>query len=214
MSSLLKSANLTSKIISIQKDPRNPKIFTNRAMTRIKLQSWNDCIDDCIKSIELEAGNMKGYYYLAQAQLALHHPNEALSSAMTAYEECLKTNSSSTKNVSSLVLQAKMEKWEVKERDRIRRKNALLAELEAGLGKSAQYELHHLRTRLTKGEVGNTEAAEEEKEIEEESRKKIEELRNVFAIADPENLRKRVCHTIPFMSYLILDRAKDQTGNP
>lgn len=189
--------NLASNLISIQKDSRDPKFFTNRAMTRIKLQSWNDCIDDCLKSIELEPGNMKGYYYLAQAQLALHHPNEALSSAMTAYEECLKTNNSSTKNVSGLVLQAKMEKWEVKERDRIRRRSALLAELEDGLRKVAQYEIHNLRSRLMKGEIGNSQAIEEKGEIEEGSRKKIEELRNVFATADPENLQKRVCHNIP-----------------
>lgn len=110
---------------AIQKDPNESKFFTNRAMTRIKLQSWDACIDDCIKAIELERDNMKGYFYLAQAQLALHHPNEALSSAVTAYQECLKTGSSSTAKVSELVLQAKKEKWEAKERDRIRRRSDL-----------------------------------------------------------------------------------------
>lgn len=173
-------------------------------MTRIKLQSWEDCIDDCLKSIELEPGNMKGYYYLAQAQLALHHPNEALNSAMTAYEECIKTNNSSTKNVSSLVLQAKMEKWDARERDRIRRRSALLAELEDGLGKVRQYELHNLKTRIAQGEVGISEAAEEKEEIETASRKKIDELRSVFAIADPENLKKRVRNAPYISSYKAL----------
>lgn len=84
---------------------------------------------------------MKGYYYLAQAQLALHHPNEALNSAMTAYNECLKTNNSSTRNVSQLVLQAKKEKWEAKERERIRRRSALLAELEEELRRKMGTEL-------------------------------------------------------------------------
>ena len=183
---------MTTNFLSIEKDPSNPKLFTNRAMTRVRLESWNDCIDDCLKSIEIEPGNMKGYYYLAQAQLALNHPNEALNSALTAYEECLRTNSSSTNNVSSLVLQAKMKKWEAKERDRIRRRSALLAELEDGLGKVEQYELHNLKSRVMKGEVGNVEAAEEKEEIEENARKKIEELRTVFAISDPENLQRRV----------------------
>lgn len=182
----------TTDFLSIEKDPRNPKLFTNRAMTRVRLESWNDCIDDCLKSIEIEPGNMKGYYYLAQAHLALNHPNEALNSAVTAYEECLRTNSSSTNNVSSLVLMAKMKKWEAKERDRIRRRSALLAELEDGLGKVEQYELHNLKSRVMKGEVGNVEAAEEKEEIEENARKKIEELRTVFAISDPENLQRRV----------------------
>lgn len=166
-------------------------------MTRIKLQSWEACIDDCIKSIELEEGNMKGYYYLAQAQLALRHPNEALTSALTAYDECLKTNSPSTRNVSTLVLQAKKEKWEAKERDRIRRRSELLRELEDGLGKGAEFELHMLRSRIVSGEIGESEGAEERGEIETLSKQKIEELRNVFAIADPENLQKRVTRLNP-----------------
>ena len=161
-------------------------------MTRIKLQAWEGCMDDSIKSIELEPGNMKGYYYLAQAQLALHHPNEALTSALTAYEECLRTNSSSTRSVSSLVLQAKKEKWEAKERERIRRRSDLLEELEDGLGKVASYELHQLRVRMTKGEIQQSEAMEEKEEIETSTKKKIEELRTVFAIANPENLQRRV----------------------
>ena len=74
---------------AIRKDARNPKLFTNRAMARLKLQMWNNCIDDCLKTVELDRSTMKGYYLLAQAQLALKHPNEALSSALTAYERCL-----------------------------------------------------------------------------------------------------------------------------
>jgi STIP1 family protein 1 len=161
-------------------------------MTRLKLEAWDACIDDCIRSIELEPGNMKGYYYLAQAQLALHHPNEALNSAMTAYEACLKTKSSSTRSVSSLVLQAKKEKWEAKERERIRMRSELLAELEDGLDRTAESELQRLQLRVSSGEVGESEAAEEKEEIELSRRKKIEELRHVFGVADPANLKKRV----------------------
>lgn len=173
-------------------------------MTRVKLQSWEACIDDCIKSIELERGNMKGYYLLAQAQLALRHPNEALNSALTAYDECIKINSPSTRSVSSLVLQAKKEKWEAKERDRIRRRSELLRELEDGLGKLAEYEFHKLKLKIINGEVGESEGAEERGEIEILSKQKIEELRNVFAIADPENLQKRVPWLNPWLCSLLL----------
>lgn len=181
----------------MQKDPSNPKLFTNRAMCRLKLQLWDACIDDCIKSIELEPGNMKGYYYLAQAQLALHHPNEALNSAMTAYEECLKTSSSSTRNVSTLVLQAKKEKWEAKERDRIRRQSELLEEIVTGLGRVAKHELYMLQLRTERDELGEDEAIEEKQEIELSSRKKIEEVQNVFGLANPALLKKRVCPNYP-----------------
>ena len=193
----------TADPISIQKDPSNPKLFTNRAVTRLRLQSWDACIDDCLTSIELEPGNMKGYYYLAQAQLALHHPNEALNSAMTAYEACLKTDSSSTRNVSTLVLQAKKEKWEAKERERIRRRSELLEELENGLGRVADYEMHQLHRRVENGEVSEGEALEEKEEIELSSRKKIEELRNVFGMADPA-LKTRVRPTSPPDSFYTL----------
>lgn len=135
---------------------------------------------------------MKGYYYLAQAQLALRHPNEALNSALTAYDECLKTNSTSTRNVSTLVLQAKKEKWEAKERERIRRRSDLLRELEDGLRNVADYELRMLESRTLNHEFGESEGAEERVEIETSSKQKIEELRSVFAIADPENMQKRV----------------------
>ncbi|KAI4260316.1 MAG: hypothetical protein L6R42_004110 [Xanthoria sp. 1 TBL-2021] len=169
---------------AIQQDSQNPKLFTNRAMTRLRLQSWEPCIDDCLRSIALDkTNNMKGYYYLAQAQLALHHPNEALNSAMTAYHECLKTNNSSTRNVSQLVLQAKKEKWEAKERERIRRRSALLAELEEELRRKMGMELRKVDI-MCEGQEETSDAREEREEVEDTWRRKIEELRSVFAIAD------------------------------
>ncbi|MCJ1304745.1 hypothetical protein MMC08_007558, partial [Hypocenomyce scalaris] len=160
---------------SIQKDPGNPFLFTNRAFSRIKLQSWDSCITDCLKSIDLHASNMKAYYYLAQAQLALHHPNEALQSALTAYDLCLKTNSASAPNISSLVLQAKKEKWEVRERERLRRRSGMLRELEDGLVEIGESEVQSIRERVQQEEVSEEEGAEEEAEVRVTTRKKVEE---------------------------------------
>ncbi|KAL8803805.1 MAG: hypothetical protein Q9182_002937 [Xanthomendoza sp. 2 TL-2023] len=177
---------------AIQQDSRNPKLFTNRAMTRIRLQSWESCIDDCLRSIELDTttANMKGYYYLAQAQLALKHPNEALSSALTAYDQCLKTHSSSTRSVSELVLQAKKEKWEARERERIRRRSSLLRELEDALQRMKHADLRTIDIEY-QGRENSTDAREEREEVEDTWRRKIEELRSVFALADPTNLSPR-----------------------
>ena len=177
---------------SIQKDPSNSILFTNRAFSRIKLQSWNPCIDDCIKAIELQHDTMKGYYYLAQAQLALHHPNEALSSALTAYEICVKTHNASAASISSLILQAKKEKWEARERDRIRRRSELLQELEDSIQSRRREDVRAVRDRIERYNLDEAEAEEEKVEIESSTRRKIEELRSVFAIADPENLQRRV----------------------
>ena len=173
---------------SITKDPSNSKIFTNRALTRIRLSSFEASIDDCIRAIELEPGSLKGYYYLAQAQLAINHPNEALPSALTAYEACLAQHSSSTTAVSGLVLQAKKQKWEAKERQRMRAKSELLRELEDSIIAKKKEELQELKQRRL--EWGDEK--EEKADIELAARKKIEELRNVFALADPKNFARRV----------------------
>jgi STIP1 family protein 1 len=180
---------------SIQKDSSNPSLYTNRAFSRIKLQAWDSCIDDCLKAIELQKENMKGWYYLAQAQIALHHPNEAYHSAIKAYEICLKTHDSSATNISTLILQAKKEKWEAKERDRIRRRSELLRDLEDALEEKAASQIQDVRSRMDHMELNATEGKEEIDEIQHSSRLKIEELRNMFAISDPENLKRRVCNS-------------------
>ena len=136
---------------------------------------------------------MKAYYYLAQAQLALHHPNEALQSALTAYNLCLSSASaSSASNISSLVLQAKKQKWEVRERERLRRRSGMLRELEDGLREIAEGEVEAVRGRARAGEVGEGEAREEEEEVRARARRKVEELYSVFAVADPANMTRRV----------------------
>ncbi len=177
---------------SILKDPTNPNIFTNRAFSRIKLQSWDGCINDCLKAIDLLPSNMKAYYYLAQAQLALHHPNEAANSALTAYALCLTTNSSSTRNVSELVLKAKKEKWIVRERERLRTRNAMLRELEERLDLSKAEDLSEIDESVKAGETSAPEAEEERIATEDVARRKVEELRSLFALADPQYSEKRV----------------------
>ena len=177
-------------------------------MTRIKLQQYEGCMDDCLKSIELDRVNMKGYYFLAQAQLALNHPNEALSSALTAYEKCLETHDKSASAVSALVLQAKKQKWEAKEKERVRTRSSMLRELEDMLMKNKREELRQLKLKMLKFD----EEAEEKSDIELECRKKIDELRNIFAIADPENLRRRVSLICKIHSYLLT--ANMRAGSP
>ncbi|MCJ1230241.1 hypothetical protein MMC12_006913 [Toensbergia leucococca] len=177
--------------MAIQKDPKNTSLFTNRAFARIKLRSWEGCLEDCIKAIELQRNNLKGYYYLAQAQLALHHPNEALSSALMAYDICINSNDSSTTKVSDLVLQAKKEKWEVRERERLRRRSHLLRELEDGLAATAVLEAEEVEKRVRGGQLSASGGQEEKAEIQTSMQKKTQELQNIFAITDPEHMQRR-----------------------
>ncbi|KAI9678360.1 MAG: hypothetical protein M1817_006307 [Caeruleum heppii] len=175
---------------AIVADPSNHQLFTNRAFARIKLNAWEDVISDCLKSIEL-SHNMKAYYYLSQAQLHLHHPNEAHSSALTAYELCVQNNDPSVGSISALVLRAKKEKWEIRERDRVRRRNELLAELEDRLEIARSDEREAIEDNFRRGLMPWHEAEEEIAIVDQLSRQKHEELRSIFAIADPEHAQQR-----------------------
>lgn len=161
-------------------------------MARLKLTHHDACIDDCLASLALSPKeNLKAHYLLASAHLALRHPNEALTSALIAYEECLRTGSPSTSAVSALVLQAKKERWEQRERERVRQRSELLSELLDGLRTVATYDLSLISARMCSGALSEAEGWDERAAIETSTTAKIEELQSVFAAADPANLQRR-----------------------
>ncbi|KAL9527670.1 E3 ubiquitin-protein ligase [Sphaerulina musiva] len=181
---------------AIQKYSKNPLIFTNRANARLKLQKWDDTVNDCLKSIEItgpNGQNHKAWYFLAQAQLALHHPHEALSSALKAYEQVLhpapaaKTSPSDLQTFSAFVLRCKKEKFRARDRERLRRQGELRAELEEMLEKQRQQDLDLVAEELHRGQLGQVEASERSEEVRGNYEKKINSLRTVFEIAEPQN---------------------------
>src|SRR5579871_4401594 len=178
---------------AISKNPSNPLLYTNRANARLKVKQWDEVISDCLHSIELLQENMKAFYFLAQAQLELHHPNEALSSAMRAYELCSNSpaQTSSAFHISAFVLKCKRAKWELRERERLRGRSHLLRELEEALDASRDKELRDIEGKLNTGEMGQVAASEEREAVEKEHFTKIKELRTIFANADPSNMARR-----------------------
>jgi len=86
----------------------------------LKLQLYDSVIDDCQKCLELKPDNMKAFYYLSQAQLAIKDYDAALKNALRAHELCAKTLDKSLAAVTNLVLSCKKERWEAMERRRIR----------------------------------------------------------------------------------------------
>ncbi|KAF1811979.1 U-box-domain-containing protein [Eremomyces bilateralis CBS 781.70] len=179
---------------AIQKNSSNPLLYTNRANARLRLQQHAEVIDDCLRSIELLRDNLKAYFYLAQAQLELHHPNEALTSALTAYELCCssRTQTVNAYTISALVLRCKKAKWDMRERERLRRRNELLGELTEKLEREMKGEVEEIREKEAMGEIGEVGAREEIERCEDVGRLRVEELRNVFGMADPEHLTRRV----------------------
>jgi len=184
---------------AVQKYSRNPLIFTNRANARLKLQRWDGAVNDCLKSIEITGTgqNHKAFYFLAQAQLALHHPHEALSSALTAYNQVLhpapaaKTSPKDVETFSAFVLKCKKAKFAVRDRERLRRQGDLRAELEETLEAQKQRDLNTVSHQLDKREIGNVEASERGDEILTNFDNKVAGLRAVFAAADPTNHKPR-----------------------
>ncbi|KAI9883722.1 MAG: hypothetical protein M1823_004501 [Watsoniomyces obsoletus] len=173
-------------------DPSNSTFYTNRALVRVRQQSWDAVISDCLESIRLKPDNMKAYYYLAQAQIELNHPNEALTSALTAYEFCLRQGDASASNISALILRAKKEKWEHRERERVRRHNYLLKELEDALQTARKHDCEEINDAVDSGEMSYAAAREELEIVDEMTRQKIEDTRSFFAQCDPQTKLREV----------------------
>ncbi|KAF2719521.1 U-box-domain-containing protein [Polychaeton citri CBS 116435] len=177
---------------AIQRYSRNPLIFTNRANVRLKLQKWDDACNDCLRSIEISGTNgqnHKAFYFLAQAQLAMHHPHEALSSALTAYDQVREPKTAGAKigakdleTFSSFVLKCKKAKFASRDRERLRRQGSLLAELEEALTQTLNRELDGVSAQLAAGAIGHVAAQELTAEVEAAHGHKVADLRSVFAI--------------------------------
>lgn len=137
------------------------------------------------------------YHIIAQAQLALHHPHEALSSALTAYDQVLyappavKISPRDLEAFSAFVLKCKKAKFAARDRERLRRQGDLRAELEDSLEANKQRELDDVSRLLEKQALGPVEASERNQEILSTFDKKIGDLRNLFTTVDPTQHKPR-----------------------
>lgn len=61
----------------------DPKYFTNRALCFLRLESYNECIEDCNRAIELDKLNIKAYYRRMQANESLSFNTQALKDCTT-----------------------------------------------------------------------------------------------------------------------------------
>lgn len=136
--------------------------------------------------------------WLAQAQLALHHPHEALTASLTAYEQAMYTTdvtkpvgAASIASTVALVIKCRKAKFESRQLLSQSRRGTLLSELCNTIEEQKRLELADIEAALSSGEKGPVEAAEQRAEVLEMAEKKTEDIKNVFAAADPENHAKR-----------------------
>lgn len=85
------------------------------------------------------------------------------------------------------MLRCKKEKFRARDRERLRRQGELRAELEEMLEKQRQQDLDQVAEELHRGELGQVEASERSEEVRGNYEKKINSLRTVFEIAEPQN---------------------------
>lgn len=154
---------------------------------------------------------------IAQAQYELQHPNEALTSAIRAYDICAqaKTQTSNAFAIAQFVLKCKKAKWDLREKDRLRRRSELLRDLETKIEADRQAELDDIQSRIKTGELGEIGATEESFAIKQTYETKIHDLRTAFAISDPSNLEVREVpeHLIDPISFEIMhDPVITKTG--
>ena len=158
---------------SIIADPSSPALYTNRAMARLKLALWDSVVSDCQACLELSPTNMKAQYYLAQAYLALSDAGSALAHALKAHALCVATNDKSLAAVTAVVLRAKKERWDARERARRRETDDLRRLLE-----------DLLKRRRDEDVADAGDDAMEREAIEEEAIAQAQRMRDVFERAN------------------------------
>ncbi|KAJ5215730.1 U-box domain protein [Penicillium cinerascens] len=181
---------------AIQKNPTDPTFFTNRAITRIKLSKWAEVEHDARAAIDLyglkNPTSLKSCWYLAQALLGLHRPQEAYDVAIDAYQASLVAKSPQTENLSKTVLRAKQQLWEARETARLREMDETLKSVEVLLETELERSLVELRGQLERGEVGQIGFVEDEKALRADMEKKVRDLREMFRIASKGEVAERV----------------------
>lgn len=179
-----------SQAISIRST--DPKLFQNRALTRIRLSDWRGAESDSRKAIELDLSSMKAHYYLAQALLQLRHVQEAHEESLKAYRMCIDTKDSSSEVVGQFVLRAKQAAWEVKEKDRLRNLNSTLDAVEGLLEQRLEADTRDVDQRYQRGEIGEMGRGEELVELERDFEAQRREVRAAFERAEEPDTKERI----------------------
>ncbi|KAJ6088757.1 Tetratricopeptide-like helical [Penicillium sp. IBT 16267x] len=181
---------------AILKDPHDATFFTNRAVTRIKLEKWADVEHDARAAINIyglkNPAALKSSYYLAQALLGLQRPQEAYDVAVSAYQLSLTEKNAQTENLSRTVLRAKQQIWAAKETARLREMNETLRNVEELVERDLERSIAESKAQLDEGKIGEIGFGEDCKALREDAAKLIQDVREAFRIASKGEVQERV----------------------
>ena len=165
---------------SIIADDRNPALYTNRAMARLKLELWESAIADCNECLKLsDDRNMKAHYILSQAQEKLGDYEAAVQSALSAHKLCVETNDRSLTNITTQILTCKQKRWEEREKRRVRE------------GQELEKETLTLMQRERDEMIRSCESDIDRRIVQEDWDHKMEVLRSTFEKSRSETEKKR-----------------------
>ncbi|KAJ5924050.1 Tetratricopeptide-like helical [Penicillium verhagenii] len=181
---------------AILKDPRDATFFTNRAITRIKLEKWAGVEHDARAAIDIygpkNTATLKSSFYLSQALLGLQRPQEAYDVAVGAYDFSLTEKSVQTENLSRTVLRAKQQIWAARETARLREMNETLRDVEGLVERDLERSIAESRAQLEAGEIGEIGFGEDCKALREDAEKVVKDVRDAFRIASKGEVQERV----------------------
>lgn len=202
---------VTPKLISIpsiQKNPKEPTLFTNRAIARSKLGKWAEVEHDARAAIDIyglkNPAALKSSYYLAQALLGLQRPQEAYDVAIDAYQLGLAAKNAQTENLSRTVLRAKQQLWAARETARLREMNETLKSIEALIEADLERSIAGLQTQLDQGEIGVVGFGEDRSALREDAERKVADLREAFRVASNGDVQERVSGLLFLLSLVVV----------
>ncbi|TVY31599.1 STIP1 homology and U box-containing protein [Lachnellula subtilissima] len=185
-------------------------------MALLKLSSWARVITASSASIALLPENMKAYYYLAQAQIALHETAEAVVNSRKAHALCVKEIEGGGKGgaslgvISQLVMRCLKEDWERREEIRLGGLEGTLRSVVGALERERDGKIAGLGDAGVEGEGGK----ESEEGIRREYEGMIADVRATFEAAGKVERKKVPDWAIDAIQFgVMLDPVVTKTGN-
>ncbi|KAK9461125.1 uncharacterized protein V1516DRAFT_675080 [Lipomyces oligophaga] len=195
---------------AIAKDASSPVYFNNRALCRIKLEDYDNALDDADRAVQLCKNNegllMKADFYRAQSLLGLGRPKEALRAAEEGYEIAIRTVSPSARNMCDFILRAKKAIWERDQRRRLAEKSNFFQDMQNLIYQDFDAKVRQLRNHSDNGELdpdGISALSDQIDSLRFERDDRFRNLQTVFAHLDDEKDRQVPGHMIDPITFEI-----------
>lgn len=170
---------------AILKNPTTATFYTNRALCYLKQQKWSLAIADCSRAIENDPKNLKGHFFLGQANLECNNYDEAISNFKQAHELAKDQKLNFGDDIASALRVAKKKRWNLLEEKRITEE----IELQSYLNRLILEDRDRLKEKLNNEGNAGTDST---KTLDSNAEQRIEQLNDLFAQVDERRTRREV----------------------